>query len=500
MSTDKRYPITVNAPIAGATTLRFYADDGVTAISVFDAATGGSAVTQPIAIAAAASTTVYSVERTMQVSCIIGGVEMANGYGLKRSITSNAPVSINPSLPPGVGSSGGAASTTKTGPGGVAGAVTGASTSWDISLAEWFDCVPNGATCTLTISGWPAAPTTGAILLRPTSSGTLTIAVSGGTVVPSTFAYVSGTNALLTVSSDDTGVTVFVGVPLANTGSVATDTVWAAKGDLVVGTANDAAAVLTVGTNGQVLKANSGTATGLEWGAAAGSVATDAIFDAKGDLAVGTGADTAAKLTVGSSGKILIPYSAASTGLLWAPLMQPLASGYYVTNPYGAGNTNMTMTANSMWFCPIFIPNAVTADRISMVVNTVGSAGSVCRLGIYDADATTHGPGALILDAGTIATDSGTGMKEITISQALTPGVKWLAAVAQTASFVIRRFANGQCIPGIFGQWGASNLVLQTPGSQNWVQTSVSGALPNPAVPAFEGNTNNQPIIGLRIA
>jgi hypothetical protein len=39
-----------------------------------------------------------------------------------------------------------------------------------------------------------------------------------------------------------------------------------AKGDLVVGAAVDTAAILTVGTNGQVLKANSATATGLEWG------------------------------------------------------------------------------------------------------------------------------------------------------------------------------------------------------------------------------------------
>jgi hypothetical protein len=40
-----------------------------------------------------------------------------------------------------------------------------------------------------------------------------------------------------------------------------------AKGDLIVGAAVDTAAILTVGTNGYYLKANSGTATGLEWAA-----------------------------------------------------------------------------------------------------------------------------------------------------------------------------------------------------------------------------------------
>jgi hypothetical protein len=42
-----------------------------------------------------------------------------------------------------------------------------------------------------------------------------------------------------------------------------------AKGDLIAATANDTPARLAVGTNGQVLKANSATATGLEWGSVA---------------------------------------------------------------------------------------------------------------------------------------------------------------------------------------------------------------------------------------
>ena len=40
-----------------------------------------------------------------------------------------------------------------------------------------------------------------------------------------------------------------------------------AKGDIIAGTAADTASRLAVGTNGQVLKANSATATGLEWAA-----------------------------------------------------------------------------------------------------------------------------------------------------------------------------------------------------------------------------------------
>lgn len=52
-------------------------------------------------------------------------------------------------------------------------------------------------------------------------------------------------------------------------------------------------------------------------GGGGGSVATDAIFDAKGDLAVGTGANTAAKLTAGTDGYLLAADSSQATGLKW---------------------------------------------------------------------------------------------------------------------------------------------------------------------------------------
>jgi len=56
-------------------------------------------------------------------------------------------------------------------------------------------------------------------------------------------------------------------------GDITTDAAWAAKGDLIVGTANNTAAVLTAGNNGKVLTAASGEATGLKWDtAAAGGV------------------------------------------------------------------------------------------------------------------------------------------------------------------------------------------------------------------------------------
>jgi hypothetical protein len=50
-----------------------------------------------------------------------------------------------------------------------------------------------------------------------------------------------------------------------------------------------------------------------------GSVATDSIFTAKGDLAIGTGSSTAAKLTVGKNQEFIIADSSATTGQKWVP-------------------------------------------------------------------------------------------------------------------------------------------------------------------------------------
>jgi len=79
--------------------------------------------------------------------------------------------------------------------------------------------------------------------------------------------------------------------------SVATDTIWAAAGDLVVGTGVDTAGILAKGDDGKVLTMVAGA---VAWAAATGggAMATDPLWDTAGDLAVGTGADTGAKLAL----------------------------------------------------------------------------------------------------------------------------------------------------------------------------------------------------------
>ena len=84
-------------------------------------------------------------------------------------------------------------------------------------------------------------------------------------------------------------------------------------------------AELKGGTTGQVLSKTSNTDMDFTWIAQDDSNAIqNAIVDAKGDLIGATAADTPARLAVGTNGQVLTADSAEATGLKWAT---PAASG-----------------------------------------------------------------------------------------------------------------------------------------------------------------------------
>lgn len=85
-----------------------------------------------------------------------------------------------------------------------------------------------------------------------------------------------------------------------------------------LGNSIDASLVdLKGGTTGQVLAKASNTDMDFTWATDASGIPAT-IFDAKGDIIAATAADTASRLAVGTNGQVLTADSTAATGLKWA--------------------------------------------------------------------------------------------------------------------------------------------------------------------------------------
>lgn len=128
--------------------------------------------------------------------------------------------------------------------------------------------------------------------------------------------------------TDATNVSA-AGAPIISSGAGAPASTPSKVGDVYIDTTNDDAYTAV------------GTASSADWekhndgGGGGGDIATDTIWDAKGDLAVGTGANTAAKLTAGTNGYVLTADSAEVTGLKWAVASggssDPLAADFIIS-------------------------------------------------------------------------------------------------------------------------------------------------------------------------
>jgi hypothetical protein len=175
---------------------------------------------------------------------------------------------------------------------------------------------------------------------------------------------------------------------------------FAAKGDIISASAASTPIRLAVGANGTVLKANSATTSGLEWGSIAAdiegvtagtgltgggtsgtvtlaldsaAVIAPTIVDAKGDIIAATAADTVARLAVGTNGQVLTAASGQATGLEWTTISAIPA------NATATVATTETTTATSY-------TNLTTAGPA--VTLTTGTKALVIVTALITADAT----------------------------------------------------------------------------------------------------------------
>jgi hypothetical protein len=95
------------------------------------------------------------------------------------------------------------------------------------------------------------------------------------------------------------------------------------------------------GTTGQVLSKNSNTNMDFTWVTSDDANAIqNTIVDAKGDLIAATAADTPARLAVGTNGHVVRANSSTATGLEYAP-------SFGSTISVQRGTSNQTITANA---------------------------------------------------------------------------------------------------------------------------------------------------------
>ncbi len=86
--------------------------------------------------------------------------------------------------------------------------------------------------------------------------------------------------------------------------------------------------------------------SGLAGGGSSGAVTLTVDTDAKGDLLVGTGADTATKLSVGTNTHVLTADSSTTSGLSWAAPTTGDITGVTAGTAISGGGTTGTVTVN----------------------------------------------------------------------------------------------------------------------------------------------------------
>lgn len=201
---------------------------------------------------------------------------------------------------------------------------------------------------------------------------------------------------------DDAGSVTGPFISSAGSGAVATDTIWDAAGDLVVGTGANTGAKLTVGSAGALLEVVSGTPA---W---RGHVGASYSTNAGTSIATGTGLvivdfedsvyDPQSAVTVGASWHYTAPYDgyyrvaamvlfAANTG--WANAERGLLQVFKNTSAYrtidrkdnynsGGSNLNMLLTGSTM-------VQLAAGDTVDIRVSQ-NSGGSIALNGAADSN------------------------------------------------------------------------------------------------------------------
>lgn len=226
---------------------------------------------------------------------------------------------------------------------------------------------------------------------------------------------------------------------------------------------------------------------------------TDLVKDGATAIStLGSGIDTSlVGLKGGTTGQYLTKTSGTDLAYTWVtntatPAVVPWksASVYRASGTFSTG----TAVANTTYYLPIIINATGTLDRIQVTTSATFSGTASVRLGIYNMDGTGL-PSTVLLDAGTVSCTAASTNYSITISQAVTPGIYYLAANSQTAatinSYTSQLTLYTPAMPQTNGTSTGSSIIFYS-------QTGVTGAFATAAsLTGLSTQNNISPIVRL---
>lgn len=236
----------------------------------------------------------------------------------------------------------------------------------------------------------------------------------------------------------------------------------------------------------------------------------DATLDALSSVTVAadkliyaTGVDTFATTDLTAFGRSLIDdanAAAARTTLgvgrpgVHFPIARVDGFSVYMTPAFTNTDTR-TLTANTLYRVPLYVPVAKTISEIAISVSTA-AAGASIRLGIRNYNDATGEFTTLVSDCGTVDAST-TGLKSITgLSITLNPGLYFLECVSNGSPNVASSATASNVI-----SLGANYLSASAVYPIGWVSRAFTyAALPadETGVSSGTGTINIMPIIGVR--
>ena len=229
----------------------------------------------------------------------------------------------------------------------------------------------------------------------------------------------------------------------------------------------------------------------------------DSLLTTKGDLIAATGASTPARLGVGTNGQILTADSTAASGVAWAtsasafdPLFNLKPTSYYVRNGASVAVGATSFTNNVAYYMPVYL-SASSYDRISIQTGASFSGTATIRLGLYNADSATGKPTTVAFDAGTVSCTAASTNYEITISQTVTAGWYFIAFNTQSNAAVNIFTSVGSSNAIVSGILPTYSSVAGNTTSSYYTQTGVTGAFATAGTLVAPGST--APLVSLRL-